>query len=104
MVHVSSTEVVHLRHSDFDIYIGRKTRGGQHHYGNPFKIGEDGTREEVIEAYRLWLEGTAYQDVEPERRAWILTNLYKLKGKRLGCYCSPLPCHGDVLKEIVDGA
>ena len=26
----------------------------------------------------------------------------ELKGKRLGCWCKPLPCHGDVLAELAD--
>ena len=26
--------------------------------------------------------------------------IYKLKNKNLGCWCSPNPCHGDVLKEF----
>ena len=26
----------------------------------------------------------------------------ELSGKRLGCFCAPLPCHGDVLAEIAN--
>jgi hypothetical protein len=26
-----------------------------------------------------------------------------LKGKRLGCFCKPLACHGDVIKEYIEG-
>lgn len=69
-----------------DVYIGR---GGP--WGNPYKIGKDGTREEVIEKYRASLT--------PER---IIEIKLKLKGKILGCFCAPKPCHGDVLAEIAN--
>jgi hypothetical protein len=26
-----------------------------------------------------------------------------LKGKTLGCFCKPNPCHGDVIAEYLDG-
>jgi hypothetical protein len=32
----------------------------------------------------------------------LMADLHELKGKRLGCYCAPLPCHGDVLAELAD--
>lgn len=79
-------EVVNKRNEQFDIYIGRGSD-----WGNPFKIGEDGTRAEVIEKYRHWLQN------QPE----LLTRLPELDGKRLGCFCSPLACHGDVLQELL---
>ena len=28
--------------------------------------------------------------------------LGELRGKRLACYCAPLPCHGDVLAALAD--
>lgn len=79
------TRVVNLRHEDCDIRI---CRPGQ--WGNPFHIGTDGTREEVVEKYRKWIL------TQPK----LLAQLHILKGKRLGCYCVPLPCHGDVLAEF----
>lgn len=33
----------------------------------------------------------------------IQTRLIGLRGKRLGCYCAPRPCHGDVLARLVVG-
>jgi hypothetical protein len=70
------------------VFIGRPSK-----WGNPFKIGRDGTREEVIEKYR------AYIQTRPD----LIAALPKLKGKRLGCYCKPLACHGDVLVELIEG-
>lgn len=58
-------------------------------YSNPFIIGRDGTREEVIEKFRIY--GKAHGlDVEARK---------ELRGEVLGCCCKPLPCHGDVLVE-----
>jgi len=81
------TTVVNSRREHYDVYIGR---GGQ--WGNPFLIGRDGTREEVIEKYRVWILG----------QPGLLRQLPMLKGKRLGCFCAPHPCHGDVLVAMVD--
>lgn len=82
------TEVVNLIHEEYDIYIGR---GGR--YGNPFHIGRHGNREEVIRKYREWIV---------EKPDLMEKAKVELKGKRLGCFCAPLACHGDVLREIVD--
>jgi len=80
------TQVVNLRYDFCDIEICRPGR-----WGNPFLIGRDGTRTEVIEKYRQWIQ------TQPQ----LLTQLPMLRGKRLGCYCKPLPCHGDVLVELL---
>jgi hypothetical protein len=29
-------------------------------------------------------------------------DLHELKDKRLGCYCKPLACHGDVYVELLN--
>lgn len=81
------TQVVHKSKSPFDVYIGRPSV-----WGNPFEIGPDGNRAEVIEKYRAWIL------TQPE----MLSQLDELKGKVLGCWCSPLPCHGDVLVELIN--
>ena len=70
-----------------DIYIGRPSI-----WGNPFVIGKDGTREEVIAKYRKWAQS----------QPTLLKSLPLLKGKRLKCFCKPLPCHGDILVELIE--
>jgi hypothetical protein len=82
-----STKVVNLRKEKYDVYIGRGSK-----WGNPFKIGIHGTREEVIEKYRNLVL------TQPLMQA----DLHELKDKRLGCYCKPLACHGDVLVELLN--
>ncbi len=81
------TKVVNCYRESFDVYIGRPGK-----WGNPFKIGPNGTREEVIAKYRAWVVQ------QPE----LMGSLYKLEGKVLGCYCKPLACHGDVLVELIN--
>jgi hypothetical protein len=54
---------------------------------NRFKIGRDGTRDEVVTKYRAWLLQ------QPE----LMAALPELRGRDLICWCAPLPCHTDVL-------
>jgi hypothetical protein len=94
-------KVVHCEKESYDIYIGRE-RGTNQHFGNPFRIGDWGyTRKESIKAFSLWIKGEDFLDLEQERRQWILDNLHTLEGQTLGCWCKPLPCHGDVYAEII---
>jgi hypothetical protein len=64
-------------------------------WANPFKVGKDGTREEVINKYRNYINS--------QRKSGQITDqqLLELKGKTLGCWCKPDPCHGDVLVEMI---
>jgi hypothetical protein len=79
--------VVNLRHEQrYDVLIARPSK-----WGNPFQIGRDGNRERVIEMY----------EVHIRHRPDFLADLPELIGKRLGCYCKPLPCHGDVLVKLL---
>lgn len=80
--------VVHCKKSSYDVYIGRPSK-----WGNPFMIGRDGNRMEVIQKYRAWLMN----------RQDLIDALPELKGKILGCWCSPQACHGDVLAELANG-
>lgn len=81
--------VVNLYRENFDLYIGRPGA-----WGNPFKIGKNGTREEVIELYEFQLRQ------EIKRKPGLEETILSLAGKRLGCHCSPAPCHGDVIVRI----
>jgi hypothetical protein len=70
------------------VYIGRPSK-----WGNPFAIGKDGDRDEVIAKYRQWL--LARPDMmEAAKR--------ELFGKDLVCFCAPKGCHGDVLLEMAN--
>lgn len=81
------TSVVNMRADSYDIRIDRGTK-----WGNVFEIGKHGTRKQVIELYRSWI---LQQD-------YLLECLRELQGKKLGCWCKPKQCHGDVLVELAD--
>ena len=63
---------------------------------NPFKVGKDGTRDEVIAKFREFLRAKI------QSHPAFLDELLLLKGKTLGCWCKPEACHGDVLLEVVN--
>lgn len=79
--------VVHCKKEPYDIYIGRPSK-----WGNPYSIGKDGTREEVLKKYQKWLK----------KNYSLMQSLHELRGKTLGCWCHPKPCHGNILKELVE--
>lgn len=77
------------------IYVGRAApRLGlpASPFANPFRIGPDGGRTDVIQRYRSWLLG----------RPDLLLRLHELRGRPLACWCAPEPCHADVLATLVD--
>lgn len=75
----------------YDVYVGRPSL-----FGNPYIIGVDGTRSEVIALYREWIEQQVRDDAE------VRAGVKALKGKTLACWCAPAPCHADVLLEIAE--
>ena len=80
------------------VYIGRPSP-----LGNPFVLGRDGDRAAVIASYRHWLwkqvqAGQQGQDNAAYKELQRLAQLLQQQGVlTLVCWCSPLPCHGDVL-------
>lgn len=79
------------------VYVGRAMyRGGWHlpasPLASPFRPGPDGNREEVMVKYRDYLL----------QRPSLLAMLPGLRGRRLGCWCAPLPCHAEFLAELAD--
>lgn len=68
------------------IYIGRPSK-----WGNPFVVGIDGNRAEVIRRYERWI-----------KNCYLIDDIHELRGKDLVCWCSPLPCHGDVLLRLAN--
>lgn len=80
---------------DCDIYIGRACyRGGwelpQSKWHNPYSVNTYG--DQAIPMYENYLRNN------PE----LLAALPELVGKRLGCWCKPGPCHGDVIVKLLD--
>lgn len=81
-----SAIVVNKKNESYDVYIGRGSK-----WGNPFIIGVDGTRKEVIEKYEEYIRNNEQ----------LLSCLHELEGMRLGCFCKPKSCHGDILVKLL---
>ena len=86
---MEQTTVVNIN-EPYDIPIFRGTL-----FGNPYEIGIDGTRSEVIKRFKRWFTFLLKDPVFKEE-------VMKLKGKRLGCSCKPKACHGDVICEYLN--
>jgi hypothetical protein len=77
------------------VYIGRSVRHGRYRtspWHNPFTVRRHGTRDQVLGAYREYLDHSPTLKLQ----------LPELRGKVLGCWCYPEPCHGDILCEAVN--
>lgn len=86
------TPVLVNRHKgEFDIYIGRGTIWGNPH---PIDLGQGISRQISIEMYREHLYNCL------EDGTITVKDVLSLSGKRIGCSCAPLPCHGDVIIEV----
>lgn len=85
--------VVHLKRDHHDVRIDRETP-----WGNPIVLHDpkdDEERAAVLAAYKTWV----LTSVNP-RAQWVRKHVHELRGKVLGCWCAPRPCHGDVLVEL----
>lgn len=84
------------------IFCGRPKK-----LSNPYEIGKDGNRGEVIEKFRELAEDDLFNE-PPSTLNKEIKNLadyakkHKISNLVLGCYCKPLACHCDVIKEILD--
>jgi hypothetical protein len=76
-------------------------------WGNPFKVGESGTLDEVLSCYK--------DDYLGNRPELVAKAKVELRGKVLACWCkkhnkyvkgaeSLQPCHGDILAAIANGS
>lgn len=63
-------------------------------WSNPFTIKAYGSREKVLELYKEYI----IKKIENKE-----LDLEELKGKTLGCWCSPMGCHGDILLVLLHG-
>lgn len=74
------------------VYVGRPTI-----FGNPFVIGRDGTRDEVIEKYKNWFLEKIINGPEFAEAVRALKT-----ASALICWCAPKRCHADVIGEFLD--
>lgn len=73
------------------VYVGRPTK-----WGNPFEIGRDGDRADVIRQYRAYIDNLRYTS------DLFVADLDELRGKDLVCWCAPLDCHADILLSLAN--
>ena len=73
--------------------IGKEVPGAGGEWGNPFHIGRDGGRSDAIQKFRAAVERS------PQLQEKIKA---KLRGKILGCWCSPNACHAHILAEFAN--
>jgi hypothetical protein len=94
-----------MKNKDENIYIGRKgvvfingTRFplNDSPWANPYKITKDQSREQVLLMYLEYIE----KKLESNNN--LINDLLNLKGKKLGCWCKPLSCHGDILIKLIE--
>lgn len=71
------------------VYCGRGSK-----WGNPFRIGEHGDRDEVIARHERWLAD----------QHGLLHALDELRGKDLVCFCAPQRCHADLLLKLANAS
>lgn len=77
--------------TEFFEYIGR---GSQ--WGNPYPIGENGDdRNEVLRKYKYDFDHDNFVNVNK-------LDMLELSGKRLGCFCKPFDCHGDIIADFLN--
>jgi hypothetical protein len=81
------TRVVNLRDGTCDVRIDRTSK-----WGNRFRIGPDGDRDEVCDKHEAWL----LTQID------LLRALEELLGLDLGCWCAPQRCHGDTLVRFLE--
>ena len=92
-----TTIAVNVTRESYDVYIGRPSK-----WGNSFRIGQlyQGVtlnREMAIRAFEDWF-------LHSSEGHKLQADIGEIRGKRLGCYCKPLDCHGDILATFADGS
>ena len=90
------TNVVNIRISEYDVYIGRAGKGQDGYFGNPFRLRANESRGATIDRYREYFYDRLETDPDFKNR------IHELKGKTLGCFCKPDACHGDVIAEYLN--
>lgn len=104
---MTKTRVVNVHVEPYDVYIGRAGKGQDGYFGNPHPVDKIcpvcSTHSNVIHAQSMAVK--AFKEdfdrrikTDPEYR----TRIHALKGKALGCFCHPKPCHGHVIAEYLE--
>jgi hypothetical protein len=98
------TKIINLYKEPYDVYIGRAGKNKDGYFGNPISIGkkcivcenihhESGS---TLDCYKIYFEERIENDPDFKYKA------LQLKGKTLGCFCKPKPCHGDIIVDYIE--
>lgn len=92
--------VVNKYKEEYDVYIGRGSVWGNDYSHLPETKASHkvDTRDEAVESYR----GQLWDSIRSGRIT--IEMLKSLDGKRLGCFCKPQSCHGDIIVKAVEWA
>lgn len=100
LIRINITRVVNIK-KDKE-YNGRKSTphyeyiGRGSYWGNPYVMHATGDdRDEVIRKFKYDFDNDKFATKKK-------TEVFKLAGKRLGCFCKPEACHGDVLANFLN--
>jgi hypothetical protein len=78
------------------VYIGRPTI-----LGNPFPLKREEDRDLVCNRYMVWLKRSYKSNPAVARELHRLVELSRSGPLELVCYCAPLRCHGDSVREAI---
>lgn len=89
------------RNEPYDVYIGRSGKGQDGYFGNPIRVGHfcqrcrelHGTPLSTLPCFDSYFRARIATDAE------FRTRVRELKGKVLGCFCAPGPCHGSLIAQ-----
>lgn len=94
---MNETIVVNIKSgTDYDVYIGRPGRGERGYFGNPYPLSPNEQRGATLEKFRTYFFGRLKSD------SLFRIRVEQLKGKTLGCFCKPKPCHGDIIADYLN--
>lgn len=98
------TTVVNIKETkDYDVFIGRSgwdipinKNGHDGYFGNPFHLKPNEPRGSTLRKYKEYFHSAL--EIDPEFKARV----EELRGKKLGCFCKPNKCHGDIIANYLN--
>lgn len=95
-------QIVHWKKVKFDFYLGRDHAlygiprfAAMPEFANPFSIGIEGTRDEVIVKYEVYIRE------QIKKNPGMIQLLKQMRGATLGCWCFPLRCHCEIVAKLI---
>lgn len=82
----TKTTVVNMRNESCDFRIDRQSI-----FGNPFILSSSMSRDESIARYQVYFDKRIAEDED------FVDRVKALAGFKLGCWCKPKACHGDII-------